>query len=96
MNSDHFPFSLAGIQAIWALTSSAPSGAWIHTAADILDKVEPRLLRQTAASVARLLWRMTSNPEGIPQGRKTAEELQKDLVAAGFEKALRASGKWPF
>jgi aminopeptidase YwaD len=96
MNSDHFPFSLAGIQAVWALTSSAPSGAYIHTAADTLDKVEPRLLRQTAAALTRVLWRMTSDPAGIPQGRKTPDELQKDLAAAGFETALRAAGHWPF
>jgi aminopeptidase YwaD len=96
MNSDHFPFSLAGIQAVWALTTSAPSGAYIHTAADTLDKVEPRLLNQTAAALTRVLWRMTSNPEGIPQGRKSPAELQKDLVDAGFENALRAAGHWPF
>ena len=96
-NSDHFPFSLAGVQAVWALTSHPASGvSWGHTAADTLDKVEPRLLRQTAAAVTRLLWRMTSEPDAVPHVRKTKETLQADLTAAGFEKSLRASGKWPF
>jgi hypothetical protein len=96
-NSDHFPFSLAGVQAVWALTShSASVVGWAHTAADTLDKVEPRLLRQTAASITRLLWRMASAPGEVPQVRKSAETVRASLVAAGFEKSLRASRHWPF
>ena len=96
-NSDHFPFSLAGVQAVWALTSHAPNGrSWGHTAADTLDKVEPRLLRQTAASLTRLLWRMASEPDAVPRGRKPSEQVKADVIAAGFEKSLRAAGNWPF
>jgi len=96
MNSDHFPFSLAGIQSVWAVTSHGPAGVWIHTASDTLDKVEPRLLRQTAAALVRLLWRMTSQPEGIPQGRKSRDEVRQDLIDYGHDKALRARGEWDF
>ena len=97
MNSDHFPFSLAGVNAVMAVTSHPASTiGWVHTMADTLDKVEPRLLRQTAGAVVRLLLRMATDPKHLPRGRKTPQEIQKMLSEAGFEKSLRASGKWPF
>lgn len=97
MNSDHFPFSLAGLNAVWAVTSHPETlTGWVHTAADTLDKLEPRLLRQTAATVVRLLLRMATDSEDLPRGRKTPEEIKRVLADAGFEKSLRASGRWPF
>jgi aminopeptidase YwaD len=96
-NSDHFPFSAQGVQAVWAVTSPPPpGGSWGHTAADTLDKVEPRLLRQTAAAVTRLLLRMSINAESLPRVRKTPEQVKQALVDAGFEKGLRFSSRWPF
>ena len=97
MNSDHFPFSLAGISAVWAVASHPPSGTgWGHSMADTLDKLELRTLRQTAGAASRLLLRMAVDPTHLPRGRKLPEEVQKILAEAGFDKALRASGKWPF
>jgi aminopeptidase YwaD len=97
MNSDHFPFTVAGLQAVWALTSTpSKEGHWIHTAADTLDKVEERVLRQSAAALVRVLWRMSSNPEGLPRVLRSSEEVKQQLIAAGFEKPMRKSGRWPF
>jgi hypothetical protein len=97
MNSDHFPFSLAGVSGVWAVTSpAAPGPGWIHTAADTLDKVNLRLLRQTAGTTARLLLRMAADPACLPGGLKPPEQVQKLVTEAGFEKALRFKGKWPF
>lgn len=97
MNSDHFPFSLAGLPAVWAVTSHPGAGfGWGHSSADTIDKVEPRLLRQTAAAATRLLLRMVMDAENLPRGRKSPEAIQKMLTEADFEKALRVNGKWPF
>jgi aminopeptidase YwaD len=97
MNTDHFPFSLAGIASVWAVTSAAPAGTgWVHSSADTLDKIEPRLLRQTAGTMARLLLRMAAEPENLPRGRKPPDEVQKAVTEAGFEGYLRWSGRWPF
>jgi Zn-dependent M28 family amino/carboxypeptidase len=97
MNSDHFPFSEKGVQAVWAVTSHpASGGGWGHTAADTLDKVEPRLLRQTAASATRLLLRMATAPDSLPRTRKTPDQVKQSLIDAGFEKSLRFKNKWPF
>lgn len=97
MNSDHFPFSEKGVQAVWAVTSSPGSGGnWGHTAADTIDKLEPRLLRMTGASATRLLLRMSANAESLPKGRKTPEQVKQSLIEAGFEKSLRFKDHWPF
>jgi aminopeptidase YwaD len=97
MNSDHFPFSEKGVQAVWAVTSHpASGGGWGHTAADTLDKVELRLLRQTVASATRLLLRMSTSADSLPRVRQTAEQVKQSLIAAGFEKSLRFKNLWPF
>ena len=97
MNSDHFPFCEKGVQAVWAVTSHPTSGGgWGHTAADTLDKVEPRLLRQTAASITRLLARMSTGAESLPTVRKSPEQVKQALTDAGFEKSLRFKNHWPF
>ncbi len=97
-NSDHFPFSLRGIQAVWAVTShpAGGGGSWGHTAADTLDKLEPRLMRQSAAAITRLLLRMSASAETLPRGRKTAEQVKQSLIDAGMEKSLRFGNHWPF
>jgi aminopeptidase YwaD len=97
MNSDHFPFSEKGIQAVWAVTSQPASGVgWGHTSADTLDKVELRLLRQTAAAATRLLLRMSTSAETLPKGQKSPEQVKQSLIDAGFEKSLRFKNHWPF
>jgi aminopeptidase YwaD len=97
MNSDHFPFSAKGIQAIWAVTSHpASGGGWGHTAGDTLDKVEPRLLRQTAAAATRLLLRMSTSADSLPAVRKSADQVKQTLIDAGFEKSLRFKNNWQF
>ncbi len=68
----------------------------MHTPADTLDKLEPRTVKQTASSIARLLLRMAAEPQTLPRGRKSPEELKKDLTEAGFEKSLRENKRWPF
>jgi aminopeptidase YwaD len=96
MNSDHFPFTVAGLQAVWALTSHpSQESHWIHTAADTLDKVEERVLRQSAAALLRVLWQMSSNPQDLPRVHRSPEEVRQQLVAAGFENPMRKSGRWP-
>jgi aminopeptidase YwaD len=97
MNSDHFPFSEKGIQGFYVATSHpAGGGGWGHTAADTLDKLEVRELRQAAAASSRLLLRMAACADTIPKVRRTPEEVKQLLLDAGFEKSLRFKGHWPF
>jgi len=97
MNSDHFPFSLAGVSSVWAVTSAgAPGTGWVHYSADTLDKIDPRILRQSAATVTRLLLRLACEPDALPRGLKSPEAVEATVKAAGFENYLRWNGRWPF
>lgn len=97
MNSDHFPFSLHGIPAVWALTSFPPPGpGWMHTAADTLDKVDRRILMQSTAAITRVLLRMATDVKTLPKGHKDPATVKKLVTEAGFEKMLRYDGHWPF
>lgn len=88
-NSDHFPFSLAGLTSVMAVTSlPATDGHYVHTAGDTLDKLDPRVLRQTAATVARLLLRMAMEPDALPYKRRTPEEIEALLRASGLENEI--------
>jgi len=95
--SDHFHFTLAGVASLMAVTSSPGEGrGWGHTAADTLDKIELRELRQAAATTARILLHMGTSPEALPSERKSSEEVQEALKAAGLEEPMRVRGAWPF
>lgn len=95
--SDHFSFTLAGVASLMAVTSSPGEGrGWGHTAADTLDKIELRELRQAAAATARILLHMAASPESLPAERTSAESVQEALRAAGLEEPMRVRGAWPF
>jgi hypothetical protein len=95
--SDHFSFTLVGIPSLMAVTSSPGMGhGWAHTAADTLDKLELRPLREAAVTTARLLLRMAMQPHGLPVQHKTQKEVKQVLVAAGIDEPLRIRGEWPF
>ena len=95
--SDHFSFTLAGVSSLMAVTSSPGSGrGWAHSAADTLDKLELRPLREAAATTARILLHMALQPEGLPERRRSTAEVRDALVAADLEQPLRLQGRWPF
>jgi hypothetical protein len=94
--SDHFAFTLAGISSLMAVTSSPGSGhGWAHTAADTLDKLDMRAMREAAATTARILLRMALDPETLPRSRRPPEEVKQALIDAGLEEPLRIRGAWP-
>jgi Zn-dependent M28 family amino/carboxypeptidase len=95
--SDHFSFTLVGISSLMAVTSAPGQGhGWAHTAADTLDKVQVRPLREAAATTARILLRMAMEPDALPSQRQTQEAVEQALVAAGVDEPMRVRGVWPF
>jgi Zn-dependent M28 family amino/carboxypeptidase len=96
-NSDHFSFSAVGISSLWAVTSAAPEGKyWVHTSADTLDKLDLTAVREAAATSARVLLRMALEPEKLPLGRKSPEEIKQVILTKGWEKLLRMQNRCPF
>ena len=95
--SDHFPFTLAGVSGLMAVTSSRGTDhGWAHTAADTLDKLDLPSVREAAVSTARLLFRMAAEPGGLPSERQSADSVERALIAARIDEPLRVRGEWPF
>jgi Zn-dependent M28 family amino/carboxypeptidase len=95
--SDHFPFTLVGVPSLMAATSSPGKGdGWAHTAADTLDKLSLRALREAVASVARVLLRMALEPAKLSTGRQPPEQIKQALIDGNWEQPLRLQGRWPF
>ena len=95
--SDHFSFTLAGVASLMAVTSSSGTGrGWGHTAADTLDKLDIRAVREAAATTARILLRMAMAPDALPDERQSPDDVKRALIEAGLEGPMRIRRAWPF
>ncbi len=93
--SDQFPFTLEGVPSAFIATGGSGPRGWGHTAADTLDKVDVRAIRNAAAAVARLAVRVANDP-AWPGRRRSPEETRAALQAQGVEPQLRLLAAWPF
>lgn len=93
--SDQFPFTLEGVPSAFIATGGGGPRGWGHTAADTLDKVDVRAIRNAAAVVARLVVRVAGD-RAWPGRRRTPDETRAALQAQGVEAQLRLLGAWPF
>ena len=60
-HSDHFPFLRRGIPAIWQLSSGplrTTGRGWGHTAADTIDKIDERELREAGMMAGLIVMRL--------------------------------------
>jgi len=53
-------------------------------------------VREAAATSARVLLRMALEPEKLPLGRKSPEEIKQVILTKGWEKLLRMQNRCPF
>jgi Zn-dependent M28 family amino/carboxypeptidase len=96
-NSDHFSFNAVGISSLMAVTSPTGQGRyWVHSAADTLDKLDVSTMRDAAGATARILLRMSLDPEKLPHTRKTPEEVKQTIIAKGWDKILQMQKRCPF
>ncbi|MCD6289653.1 MAG: M28 family peptidase [Anaerolineae bacterium] len=96
--TDAFPFVLAGIPAINMRSRGRDpklGRGFGHTAADTLDKVEPRDLHDAAMTLSRLLLRLATYPNPLAR-RRTRDKVRQMLIEHDLERPLRAQDKWPF
>ncbi|TAK21351.1 MAG: M20/M25/M40 family metallo-hydrolase [Chloroflexota bacterium] len=96
--ADHFPFSVAGVPS-GTLGSKPVAGmvgrGWGHTAADTVDKVNPKSLQAAAALVARLLLRAAYDAE-FPGRHRTKAEMDATIDASPIGWYVRRFGRYPF
>jgi aminopeptidase YwaD len=96
-NSDHFSFLLAGVPAIWLQGTAAPDTTprrYVLTAADTLDKVSSREMKEAATIAAQVVLRAANDPEPLAR-HYTPEEVREMLRVRGMQPLLEAQGEWP-
>jgi len=90
-HSDHWPFVKLGMPGYHV--KSAAEGrdrGWGHTAADTIDKIDIRDLREAAVVLTELVVRLTH--EDVH--RKEVDEIREMLREGGYEEGMRATGEW--
>jgi Iap family predicted aminopeptidase len=97
--SDHFPFLIAGVpNATMGATdggSRLVGRGWGHTAADTVDKVNPKALQATAATAARLLLHLAFE-ESWPGQHRTREDVAATIAASPIGWYVEKFGRYPF
>lgn len=97
--SDHFPFAMAGVPNASMGSSDSASRlvgrGWGHTAADTVDKVNPKALQASAASVARLLLRVAFDQEW-PAKHRSREEMVETVAKSPIGWYVEKFGRYPF
>jgi Zn-dependent M28 family amino/carboxypeptidase len=85
-SSDHFPYLAAGLDAAhlwrWRFRGRHADADYHHEPADTADKIEVRELKEYAAQLSRLLWRLAHvPPDAWPSTTVTADEAQRRVIA---------------
>jgi Zn-dependent M28 family amino/carboxypeptidase len=92
-HSDHWPFVARGVPAVLAQSETGERGrGWGHTAADTLDKLEVRTLRETAILLTELVVDLT----GRELAHRDPAAVAADIEAEGLARGMKVTGDWPF
>lgn len=94
-HSDHWPFVQHGVPGYMVSGETGDRGrGWGHTAADTLDKLESRNLREQAILLTSLVVDIAGDDVAV-NGRDT-DAIAADLEAEGKAKGMKITGDWPF
>ncbi len=94
--SDHTPYQLEGIRAItFAGVIPPESVRYYHDLADTIDKVEPKLISESTAAIATLVYRLANEP-GLPTTRVSAKDTEALFRKFDLQKRMQGVGLWPF
>jgi len=94
--SDHTPYQLEGIRAITFGGVIPPESVrYYHDLADTIDKVEPKLISESTAAIATLVYRLANEP-GLPTTRVSAKDTEALFRKFDLQKRMQGVGLWPF
>jgi aminopeptidase YwaD len=94
MYSDHFPFMLAGVPAMWIGGSITGKDLEIyHTVFDTADKVPPKVFRDSSVLMALTALDL-ANAKEHPSRHRTEGEIRKFLEDEGRSEDLEIEGRW--
>ncbi|MFB6122778.1 MAG: M28 family peptidase [Haloferacaceae archaeon] len=94
-HSDHWPFVARGVPGLMVGSDTRSRGrGWGHTAADTLDKLDVRTLRESAILLTELVVDLASDHRTV--ARRDPAAVAADLEAEGKAEGMRLTGDWPF
>lgn len=94
--SDHTPYQLAGIRSITFGALIPPESVrYYHDLADTIDKVEPKLISESTAVIAALVYRLANVP-GLPTERVSPAAVEASFRKFDLQNRMRGVGLWPF
>ncbi|MDB6167259.1 MAG: hypothetical protein JWM88_123 [Verrucomicrobia bacterium] len=94
--SDHTPFQLEGVRAITFGGLIPPESVrYYHDFADTIDKVDPRMIPESTAAIAALVYRLANEP-GLTTVRLAPQETEALFRKYALETRMKGVGIWPF
>jgi Zn-dependent M28 family amino/carboxypeptidase len=94
-HSDHWPFVTWGVPGAMVMSDTGERGrGWGHTAADTLDKVDPRTLREQAILVTELVVELAD--ESTTVARQEPADIAAALEAEDKAEGMKVIGSWPY
>ena len=93
-HSDHWPFVARGVPGVMVASESGPGRGWGHTAADTIDKLEVRDLRESAILLTELVVDLAADERSIP--RLDRDAVAEALREEGYAEGMQRTGDWPF
>jgi Zn-dependent M28 family amino/carboxypeptidase len=94
--SDHTSFQLEGIPSITLGGRIEPDVVrYYHDFADTVEKVDPRMIPESTATIAALVYRLANEP-GLSTTRRTPAETAALFRKFDLEKRMKGVGLWPF
>ena len=94
--SDHTSFQLEGIRAITLGGRIEPEVTrYYHDFADTVEKVDPRMIPEVAATTAALVYRLANEPK-LGTARRSRAETAALFRKFGLETRMKGIGLWPF
>jgi Iap family predicted aminopeptidase len=94
--SDHTSFQLEGIRAITLGGLIEPDAVrYYHDLGDTIDKVDARMIPESSAVIAALVYRLANEP-GLATRRVPAAETEALFRKFNLETRMQGVGLWPF
>jgi hypothetical protein len=94
--SDHTSFQLEGIRTITFGGLIPPESVrYYHDFGDTIDKVDARLIPESVAAIAPLVYRLANEPR-LAISRVSAADTEANFRRFGLEVRLKGVGLWPY
>ncbi|MFB6206137.1 MAG: M28 family peptidase [Haloglomus sp.] len=93
-HSDHWPFVARGIPGVHVHAETEGRGrGWGHTAADTLDKLESRDLRESAVLLTSLVVDLARTDRDL--AHRDPSDVAADAAEQDLAEGMRITGDWP-